>query len=93
MVACVCNFPSSLIFFVSLSFDIFQLALHFGKVWVSNHSSQAIMQLVPKDKRLSKLSPIAIMKAIKNPTEIQGRHGKRRRQKVKISSKGNGLII
>ncbi|XP_050729076.1 xaa-Pro aminopeptidase 1-like isoform X2 [Eriocheir sinensis] len=49
-----------------------QMALHFGKVWVSNHSSQAIMQLVPKDKRLSKLSPIATMKAIKNPTEIQG---------------------
>uniref|UniRef100_A0A0P4X235 Aminopeptidase P N-terminal domain-containing protein n=1 Tax=Scylla olivacea TaxID=85551 RepID=A0A0P4X235_SCYOL len=49
-----------------------QMALHFGKIWVCNHSSQAITQLVPKDRRLSKLSPVAVMKAIKNPTEIKG---------------------
>ncbi|XP_045110270.1 xaa-Pro aminopeptidase 1-like [Portunus trituberculatus] len=48
------------------------MALQFGKIWICNHSSQAITQLVPKDRRLTKLSPVAIMKAIKNPTEIKG---------------------
>lgn len=67
--------------------QIFQLGLHFGKVWVSNHSSQAIMQLVPKDKRLSKLSPIAIMKAIKNNTEIQGMNNRCHHRVGKIMSK------
>lgn len=49
-----------------------QMALQFGKIWICNHSSQAITQLIPKDRRLCKLSPVAVMKAIKNPTEIKG---------------------
>lgn len=44
-----------------------------GKVWVSNHTSYAVTQMVPKEKRLIKLSPVAIMKAIKNETEIKGK--------------------
>ena len=59
-------------YFTIYKISNFQLALHFGKAWICNHSSQAITQLVPKDRRLSKLSPIAVMKAIKNPIEIKG---------------------
>lgn len=49
-----------------------ELATLSGKVWVSNHSSQAIAQMVPKERRIVKLSPIALMKAVKNETEIKG---------------------
>ncbi|XP_069973285.1 xaa-Pro aminopeptidase 1 [Penaeus vannamei] len=49
-----------------------QLSVQSGKVWVSNHTSYAVTQMVPKEKRLIKLSPVAVMKAIKNETEIKG---------------------
>lgn len=49
-----------------------ELASSSDKVWVSNHSSQAITRMVPKDRRIIKLSPIALMKALKNDTEIKG---------------------
>ncbi|CAL4122456.1 unnamed protein product [Meganyctiphanes norvegica] len=49
-----------------------QLSHNSGRVWVSNHASQAIMKLVPKERRISKLSPIAVAKALKNDTEIRG---------------------
>ncbi|KAK3854552.1 hypothetical protein Pcinc_038976 [Petrolisthes cinctipes] len=43
-----------------------------GKVWISNHSSHAVTQLVPRERRLTKLSPVALMKAVKNEVEIKG---------------------
>lgn len=49
-----------------------QLTIQKKKVWVSNHASQAVTEMVPKEKRISKVSPVALMKAIKNPTEIKG---------------------
>ncbi|KAK7063294.1 Xaa-Pro aminopeptidase 1 [Halocaridina rubra] len=49
-----------------------ELAASSGKVWLSNHSSYAVMRMVPKERRIVKLSPVALMKAIKNDTEIEG---------------------
>ncbi|KAK8751817.1 hypothetical protein OTU49_010436 [Cherax quadricarinatus] len=49
-----------------------QLLKQSGKVWISNHASQAVTQMVPEDKRLSKVSPVALRKAIKNTVEIKG---------------------
>ncbi|KAK3856778.1 hypothetical protein Pcinc_036921 [Petrolisthes cinctipes] len=49
-----------------------QLDVNTGKVWISNHSSHAVTQLVPRERRLTKLSPVALMKAVKNEVEIKG---------------------
>ncbi|KAG7154775.1 Xaa-Pro aminopeptidase 1-like 2 [Homarus americanus] len=49
-----------------------QVPLQSGKIWVSNHASHAVTQMIPEEKRLSKLSPVAVRKAIKNSTEIKG---------------------
>lgn len=43
-----------------------------GKVWVSLGSSEALTALVPKQKRHQDITPINIMKAIKNDVEAQG---------------------
>ncbi|CRL00590.1 CLUMA_CG013850, isoform A [Clunio marinus] len=43
-----------------------------GKVWVSLGSSQALTELVPKQKRIQDITPIAVMKAIKNDVEVDG---------------------
>jgi Xaa-Pro aminopeptidase len=43
-----------------------------GKVWISHGSSQALTELVPKHKRHQDITPINIMKAIKNDIEAQG---------------------
>lgn len=43
-----------------------------GKVWVGSHSSQALCKLVPKSRRVKSLSPIQLLKGIKNNTEIEG---------------------
>lgn len=43
-----------------------------GKAWVSDRSSQALASLFKDHQRLTALTPIAALKAVKNPTEIQG---------------------
>ena len=43
-----------------------------GKIWIDSHSSQALCALVPKARRVKVLSPIQLLKGIKNPTEIEG---------------------
>lgn len=43
-----------------------------GKVWISTSSSQALTSLVPKHKRYQEITPIQVMKAIKNDVEVRG---------------------
>lgn len=43
-----------------------------GKVWISTGSSQALTELVPRQKRYQDITPIAVMKAIKNDVEAKG---------------------
>lgn len=43
-----------------------------GKIWISPESSYALSAAVPEKMWLSEISPIQVMKAIKNPVEIQG---------------------
>lgn len=43
-----------------------------GKVWIDSHSSQALCALVPKTRRVRDLSPIQLLKGVKNTTEIEG---------------------
>ncbi|XP_075222774.1 aminopeptidase P isoform X3 [Lycorma delicatula] len=43
-----------------------------GKVWISQSTSYAPISVVPKKLRLLEVSPVALLKAIKNDVEIQG---------------------
>ncbi|XP_030379915.1 xaa-Pro aminopeptidase ApepP isoform X2 [Scaptodrosophila lebanonensis] len=43
-----------------------------GKIWISPSSSYYLTALVPKSKRLQRITPIAESKAIKNNVEIEG---------------------
>lgn len=43
-----------------------------SKIWISEQSSQSLIQLVPKSQLCSLTSPIQLLKAIKNDTEILG---------------------
>ncbi|XP_067012527.2 xaa-Pro aminopeptidase ApepP isoform X2 [Anabrus simplex] len=43
-----------------------------GKVWISNGSSYALVSIIPDKVRLTEITPIALMKAIKNSVEING---------------------
>uniref|UniRef100_A0A1B6E280 Xaa-Pro aminopeptidase 1 n=1 Tax=Clastoptera arizonana TaxID=38151 RepID=A0A1B6E280_9HEMI len=43
-----------------------------GKVWISHGSSSALVMLIPEKLRVLDTSAVALMKAIKNPVEIQG---------------------
>lgn len=43
-----------------------------GKVWISPNSSYALSALVPEKKLLQQVSPVCVMKSIKNATEVQG---------------------
>lgn len=43
-----------------------------GKIWISDKSSFGLVNSIPKLRRLSQPSPIALMKAVKNETEING---------------------
>ncbi|CAG9854963.1 unnamed protein product [Phyllotreta striolata] len=44
-----------------------------GNVWFSEQSSHALVDLIPTNRRITTdVTPIAIMKAIKNPVEIKG---------------------
>jgi hypothetical protein len=41
-------------------------------MWVSPDSSYALSAVIPDKLRVGELTPIPVMKAIKNPVEIQG---------------------
>lgn len=43
-----------------------------GKVWISPTSAYALSALVPDKKLLLEVSPICVLKSIKNATEVQG---------------------
>ncbi|KAL7732375.1 hypothetical protein ACLKA6_004354 [Drosophila palustris] len=43
-----------------------------GKIWISSTSSLYLNSLVPKPSRHQEITPIALLKAIKNDTEIEG---------------------
>ncbi|CAB3987481.1 Hypothetical predicted protein [Paramuricea clavata] len=43
-----------------------------GKIWISSSSSAALNTLLPKERRVSEMSPVAKLKAIKNAVEIEG---------------------
>ncbi|KAL8615725.1 hypothetical protein ACOMHN_007478 [Nucella lapillus] len=43
-----------------------------GKIWVSEKSSFAISDVIPKDRRLLEPSPVAKLKCVKNAAEIEG---------------------
>lgn len=43
-----------------------------GKVWVSLNSSNKLSSMVPKTRRYQEITPVALMKAIKNDVEAQG---------------------
>lgn len=43
-----------------------------GKVWISPASSYALSALVPEKQLLHELSPVCVMKSMKNATEVQG---------------------
>jgi Xaa-Pro aminopeptidase len=42
------------------------------KVWVSVGSSYQFTSMVPKKRRYQEITPVALMKAIKNDVEVQG---------------------
>ncbi|XP_059473876.1 xaa-Pro aminopeptidase 1 [Neocloeon triangulifer] len=42
------------------------------KIWISENSSVALTSLVPDQSLLTEVSPVAIAKTIKNPTEVNG---------------------
>ncbi|XP_023223653.1 probable Xaa-Pro aminopeptidase P [Centruroides sculpturatus] len=58
--------------YTSIYTDIENLLDDLGKVLITFHSSYAIYNLIPKEKRIIKTSPIMLMKAVKNPIEIDG---------------------
>ncbi|XP_071447927.1 xaa-Pro aminopeptidase 1 [Hetaerina americana] len=43
-----------------------------GRIWIGNNSSYGLTALVPEKQRIVEITPIALMKAVKNPVEIQG---------------------
>ncbi|KAJ9577057.1 hypothetical protein L9F63_006337 [Diploptera punctata] len=43
-----------------------------GKIWVSSESSYALSAVVPEKRRVGEITPIPVMKAIKNPVETEG---------------------
>ena len=62
----VCVFP-----YESVSTHLSQLARE-GRVWVSGQASHALCSLVPMPNRKDALSPLQLLKAVKNETEIKG---------------------
>jgi len=43
-----------------------------GKVWLSSNCNFAMVSEVPESRQIIKITPIALRKAVKNPTEING---------------------
>nr|CAD7463512.1 unnamed protein product [Timema tahoe] len=54
------------------SFIIEQIPEQTGKVWISSDGSYSLNSMVPEKIRISEITPIALMKAIKNTVETQG---------------------
>lgn len=42
------------------------------KVWISEYSNYALISLVPKNSLITSITPVNLMKAVKNPVEVQG---------------------
>uniref|UniRef100_A0A2M4AFQ4 Putative xaa-pro aminopeptidase n=1 Tax=Anopheles triannulatus TaxID=58253 RepID=A0A2M4AFQ4_9DIPT len=53
-------------------------------VWISSGSSYALTALIPDEKRFHDITPIQLMKAIKNETEAQGMRDCHRRDGVAL---------
>lgn len=43
-----------------------------GKIWISPTSSYALSALVPEKRLLHEVSPVCVMKSVKNATEVRG---------------------
>ncbi|XP_034235011.1 xaa-Pro aminopeptidase 1-like isoform X2 [Thrips palmi] len=54
------------------SFLTEQIPIQEGKIWLSYLSSYGLIAAIPERKRVTDISPIAVMKAVKNPTEVAG---------------------
>nr|CAD7264995.1 unnamed protein product [Timema shepardi]CAD7575794.1 unnamed protein product [Timema californicum] len=54
------------------SFITEQIPEQTGKVWISSDGSYSLNSMVPEKIRISEITPIALMKAIKNTVETQG---------------------
>jgi hypothetical protein len=52
--------------------DVKSLTDSEGKIWINSESSQGLVSLVPKGRRVGQLSPIQLLKAVKNETESRG---------------------
>ncbi|XP_050084024.1 xaa-Pro aminopeptidase ApepP [Anopheles aquasalis] len=53
-------------------------------VWISSGSSYALTALIPEEKRFHDITPIQLMKAVKNETEAQGMRDCHRRDGVAL---------
>eukprot|EP00127_Corallochytrium_limacisporum_P007120 Clim_evm39s242 gene=Clim_evmTU39s242 len=53
-------------------------------VLLSNRSSEAIVSMIPKDKRVLQPNPITLAKALKNETELEGMRAAHRRDGVAL---------
>lgn len=49
-----------------------QISKSTGKVWISPTSAYALSALIPEKKLMLEVSPICVLKSIKNATEVQG---------------------
>ena len=45
-----------------------------GNIWLSDTASQGLVSLVPAKRRHLKVTPVCLMKSIKNSVEIKGFH-------------------
>ncbi|CAL8095305.1 unnamed protein product [Orchesella dallaii] len=43
-----------------------------GKIWFNQNTNYALIRNIPADRQIMKLTPISLMKAVKNPTEVDG---------------------
>ncbi|XP_059620428.1 xaa-Pro aminopeptidase ApepP isoform X1 [Phlebotomus argentipes] len=43
-----------------------------GKFWISPTSSFSLNHLIPEKRRVQEITPIALLKAVKNPVEVEG---------------------
>lgn len=59
-------------FCIYLNYYSFQAQNADGKVWISHGSSYSLTALIPEDKLHQEITPIAVMKAIKNKVEVEG---------------------
>ncbi len=43
-----------------------------SQIWFAKGASQGLVSLVRQKQRLADVSPVALLKAVKNPTELDG---------------------